>query len=221
MGRPRKLTPEQAKTIVPELPPPGAERAEVLAANKDQLAEFMETETPDRYRFDPSRFKVENEIASALQGSAQNIKNAQPDRKYIWERFRDPSPQVDLRQSQTVIDTQTGERCQVWHVVQGDDPEAPERKDVRGYRVIGDVLLMWAKREHADAWDHYEQEKAARYVRDPAGERAYEDKVRHAGMQTRSAILADPNDSITQQEMVRHMLGQRYDKALREGTVGR
>lgn len=145
--------------------PAGYERAETLKQIADELDQEAEERATDeeRFRLDPSKFMIENEIAS--KAGSLEPSNMQPGRVYFWARYRAEHgiSQVDHKLSITigVRELATGKtwKEQVWHVVKGDDPEAPELKQADGTRRIGDVMLLWAKQAAYDAIQRVAEEK--------------------------------------------------------------
>lgn len=138
--------------------PAGHARDETLKAIADELEQEADERATDeeRFRLDPSKFVIENEIASKA-GALDDISGAQPHRVYFWARYKAEhgSSQVDHKLSITigVREIATGKtwKEQVWHVVKGDDPECLEMRQADGTRRIGDVILLWAKKEAYEA----------------------------------------------------------------------
>lgn len=137
-----------------ELPPAGDEQREVLKKRKDTLEEKAEklAEQAETYRFDPSAFEIENEIAQHFNALA--VTDAQPGYRYCWVNFMSTHGRgVTYKLAKRV-----GGKA-VWEVVRGDMPENKENESADGTRRIGDVLLMRAREELALALDHYEERK--------------------------------------------------------------
>lgn len=134
-------TPEGPKTaLVVEntapLPPPGDARREELDRRSEDLAARLEhiEKSLGLDSTGPTRplaeQEVDRDIARVYDHTA--VINPVPGRVYYWAN----------EQSAHGIDV-TLHKTDGYKVVCGDDPENPEDKDVRGYRRIGDVILMW------------------------------------------------------------------------------
>lgn len=132
--------------------PAGVQREDAMKMIADELAQVGEERqlTDERFRLDPSRFVIENEIGS--KANSLNVSNANPERAYCWARFKGENgvSQAEQKRSLTigVRELATGKTWQevIWHVVEGTDKEAIELKQVDGTRRLGDVILLWAKR---------------------------------------------------------------------------
>lgn len=127
---------EQAEKIDPELEPAGFKRNEQLAERKDQLEQAVEesSENAEMYGFDISKFDPEREIQNMLD--ELHVENQVEGRRYFW-----------CYEGQDGYFVRKAVRLG-WVVVKAEDPEAAEVKDARGYRKIGDTILMWTPEEN-------------------------------------------------------------------------
>ena len=149
----------------PTLIPAGEQRNDAMKMIADELAEEAEdrASTEERFRLDPSRFRIENEIGS--KASSLEVSYANPERAYCWARFKAENgvSQAEHKRSLTVgvRELATGKvwQEQIWHVVEGRDPEAIELKQVDGTRRLGDVILLWAKRVVHEAVQRVAEQK--------------------------------------------------------------
>lgn len=143
----------------------GHTRDEVMLMVKDELEQAGEegANADERFRLDPSKFVIENEIGS--KANSLNISNADPARAYCWARFKCDNgvSQAETKRALTigVREIATGKKWQetIWHVVEGTDKESLELKQVDGTRRLGDVILLWAKREVYEAVQRVAEEK--------------------------------------------------------------
>jgi hypothetical protein len=148
----------------------GHERDEVSRKVKDQLEEEIEEleKETQTIPLDLSKLAPDREIIQVLP--SQGVNGALVDYEYCWVRFksdRGPSSlQVDQKLFWQV--KEDGSTVPVWEVVKGGPtdtrfPEAMERRDVNGYRVIGDTLLMRARKDRYAALQmHFEFEHEKR-----------------------------------------------------------
>lgn len=209
-GRPpKRLTQAEAAVTPPDLsdlPPPGAARDDALRARADQLQEAMETMTPEKEALDPSRYKPIREVQAMLQESIKEhgdapISGALPDYEYCLVRYREPGSQVEIKRTQSVYDTRAGATVAVWEVVQGDMPEMMERRDVHGWRVIADTLLMRARKDRLAAWRDHERYQANRFSQRAQGD--FLDQARRTkGIRVVESQIKDEGGiAITQSQM--------------------
>ena len=139
---------------------PGHERREAAKKIKDQLEEEAEVLSDElgTMALDPSKLEPDHEILQVLVKQKGTISNADPGYEYCWVRYRsDRGPsglQVDQKLTWEVPDKDGG-TVPVWEVVSGTMKEAWERRDASGYRVIGDTLLMRARKDRYDALMRY------------------------------------------------------------------
>lgn len=128
----------------PPLPPPGQARRDELARRGDDLAErlaFLEQQLgidSSGQQTPLMEHPIDRDIARVYDHT--QVINPQPGRVYYWANER-AAHGIDV----------TTHKTDGYKVVCGDDPENPEDRDVRGYRTIGDVLLMWIPQEKYDA----------------------------------------------------------------------
>lgn len=210
---------DDAEAIDPGLENAGWKRDEQLAERKDNLEQAAEQASEERevFTFDPATFDPENEIMRLLD--ELEVDGAQPGRRYFWcyegqkGRF--------IRASQRLG----------WTVVQAADPECPTIKDARGYRVIGDAVLMWAtEAQYAKiiAMQEYRQllhEKGVGSALKELGEK-YRDKgfVVHddaasVPVGSKNANLMDMMETKAHQTGTRSVAQKGVDQMLRNGTV--
>jgi len=121
---------EEAQKIDPELEPAGFKRNEQLAKRKDDLAQAAEelSDGAEVYGFDISKFDPEREIQNLLD--ELHVDGQLDNRRYFW-----------CYEGQNGYFVRKAVRMG-WTVVKSEDPECPELKDARGYRKIGDTILM-------------------------------------------------------------------------------
>ncbi len=131
------------------LPPPGDARRELLKRRTDSLQEQIETDMPEAYaidesKLDPSRF--DNEMHQ-LMTNLEHVSNRDDDYEYCW-----------IEPTNNMLFTMA--RNMGWIVVQGDDEEANEHRDVHGYRRLGnDLLLMKMRKDRYLAMKRHEEQK--------------------------------------------------------------
>lgn len=121
---------DQADQIEPDLPEAGWERDEELARRKDKLEQAAEEASAqhERYAFDPKKIEPEWEILQHMDELTVEPKVEGYD--YVW-------CYEGLGGREITKKSRLG-----WVVVQSEMPECPSLKDARGYRKIGDVILM-------------------------------------------------------------------------------
>lgn len=140
----------------------GHTRREASKRVQDQLdeeAEVMEKET-GVMALDVSKLAPDRDILQILTSNRdRKISNALDDYEYCWVRYRsDRGPsglQVDQKLTWEVQDPEGGGTVPVWEVVSGTMKEAWERRDASGYRVIGDCILMRARKDRYNALMQY------------------------------------------------------------------
>jgi len=205
-GRPpKRLTQVEAKTAPPDLeglPPPGDARREVLRERTETLERAAEELHPDKEALDPSRYRPIREVQAMLQQSVMDrtITKALPTYEYCLVRYREPGSQVEIKETQEVYDTQAGCKVPVWEVVQGIMPEMAERRDVRGYRVIADTLLMRGRKDRVAAWREHERWLAQRHQQKSQGE-VLDQARRTRGVRVVETEMPDPGLTVTQGAM--------------------
>ena len=149
----------ETETRRPKDIPAGHKRDEVARRVKDDLEEEAEALQAHHETMvvDPSKFGPDREILQILVDNRGTISGALPDYEYCWVRFKSnlgqAGLQVDQKLTWMVKDPESGGQVPVWETVQGSMPECRERKmqSVEGYRVVGDTLLMRARKDRYEA----------------------------------------------------------------------
>lgn len=210
---------DEAENIQPDLPDAGHARDEELAKRADDLqwaAEKAEAEQ-EVYSFDPSKLKKDFDILQHLD--ELYVENAVPGYKYMW-------CYEGQRGREIVKKTRLG-----WQVVQSDMPECPTLKDARGYRLIGDVILMRIpidKFEELEAAQEYRrllQQKGVEGALREMGEK-YRDKgfivhedARNVSVGRSGKTAMDVMEQKARQTGARQTAMKGVDNMLRSGTV--
>jgi hypothetical protein len=144
--------------------PLGDEKRDQIKANEDALAERAETEAPNVVAANPEAFKIENEVAQHLGANSRDprevgrarVRNMQPGMEYLWVyEAADQIAEAENRFADAMSIADCDYQGVQWHgyeLVQGDMPEANDRRDERGYRRIGDTLLFRAPKVLVDRW---------------------------------------------------------------------
>lgn len=198
--------------------PKGPKRADAMARAKDELEEQATTLSDEHGVVDPKKLVIENEIAQHF--NSLEVSNAQEGYVYLWARFKADMggvPQVQMKLAMTVKTNQGVKAC--WEVVNGDMPEAIERKgsgpDTARY--IGDVILLRCRTEIHAAIRRYEEQKHER-IRTGAME-SLQEKGRQHGM----IVHTDPSDPVLQRALkhaaANEMANKILDSQIREGRV--
>jgi hypothetical protein len=209
---------DEAEQIDPELPDAGWERDEQLKRRQDQLDQAAEEAGEQRevHAFDPSKLEPDAEILR--YGDELEVIDAQPGFKYMWCYEGHNGREIVKKQ-------RLG-----WIVVQSDMPECSSMKDARGYRRIGDTVLMRIPEER-----YFELEKAEEYKRLVRKEgvagalRELGAKYRDKGIIVHDDAsnvhisgnrnLMDVMQGKAKQEGTRRTAMKGVDKMLRQGTV--
>ncbi len=158
------------------LPPPGDERREKLAQREDALEKKAEelSEKMEAYSLDPSKLKVENELAQHFDFSLKTmlkVTNAKPDRAYCWANHS----------AQHGFDV-TAKMSIGWQVVKGNDPECEEHKGTDTTRRIGDLILMWMPKDRYERLESFRAEQRSRIYDSEALTQEMRDHARkHSG----------------------------------------
>lgn len=207
---------EQAEQLDPNLPPAGWKRDEELAQRTDNLAQAAEEATNEHeiHHFDPSKFDPEREIQQHM--NELNVENARPERRYFWCYEGQNGRWVNQA------------RRLGWTVVQSADTEAPTLKDARGYRVIGDTVLMWttvANYEKLQFMQEYRELRRAKGIGTALKELG--EKHRDKGFVVHddaSEVKLGRKQEKTAMDVMKQRAAQRaaaqgVDNMLREGTV--
>ena len=136
---------------VPDLPPAGYQREEVLAERTDTLAEKAETTAPDTVGLSPDNpaFDPEQnrEIQADLTKGFLEVENKKPGYVYKWVYFGLNGQKVWESKSQG------------WEVVSSNDPESRHLIKEDGSRRVGDVLLMRMRMDFHILYEQREEKK--------------------------------------------------------------
>ena len=126
----RIINTEDAAAAQPELEPAGWKRDEQMAERKDNLEQAAEEagEKQEIYSFDPKKIEKDWEILRHMD--ELTVEPAVDGYKYVW-------CYEGMGGREIVKKSRLG-----WIVVQAEMPECANLKDARGYRKIGDVILM-------------------------------------------------------------------------------
>lgn len=156
-----------------ELPPPGDARREELKKRQDMLNQFAEelAQKEETGAVDPKKLEVDRELAQHFdkrQMSMLYVSNRQPGWEYTWQN--------DVSQAglQVIMKKTDG-----WEVVCGNDPEAMERRDERGYRRVGDCILMKIPTDRKKTLDERDRIRRERFERGSAAELEYLGRKMH------------------------------------------
>jgi hypothetical protein len=155
---------ETPETRRPRDLPAGHTRDEASRKVKDQLEEEAETLQAETgtMALDLSKLRPDREIIQVLP--SQGVSGALDDYEYCWVRFKSDRGPMGLQVDQKLFwQVREGDgTVPVWEVVSGSMPEAKERRNAEGYRVIGDTLLMRARKDRYAAlmlYFEFEHEK--------------------------------------------------------------
>lgn len=207
--------------VDPSTLPAGHTRDEAMKVVADTLAQRAEerTEDEDRYRLDPSKFEIDNEIAS--KRNSLEVTHADPERHYCWARFKCDSgvSQVEQKLALTigVRELATGKRWQepIWHVVNGSDKECPELKQVDGTRRLGDVILLWCKRNVHEAVQAAAEAARQRMMGAPARAAAAFEAKTGIKVVTEAQMATDPRFA----GVAKHAEGYRRDNVAQDAQI--
>lgn len=121
---------DETDSIEPDLPEAGWKRREELAERKDKLEQAAEEagEQIERYAFDRKKVEPEWEILQHMD--ELTVEPKVEGYNYVW-CYEGLGGRAITKKARLG-----------WVVVQSDMPECPSLKDARGYRKIGDVILM-------------------------------------------------------------------------------
>lgn len=144
---PKIVSAAQAETMTPGegLPPAGDARRDEMKRRLEELqrmqADFERDFEGEIGAVDPSKLRVENEIAQHFDPSTKmlEVTNADPDYVYLWE-------QADIHNRHGGLWV-TSRKAMGWEVVEGSMKEARDKRAVDGTRRVGDVILMRIRRE--------------------------------------------------------------------------
>lgn len=211
---------EQAAQVDPGagLEDAGWKRDEQMAKRTDALQEAAEKAEAQRevYPIKPEAFDPEREILNQL--NELEVENAQPGRRYFWCYEGQNGRFIMLAQRMG------------WTVVQSDDLEAPSLRDVRGYRKIGDTILMWCTEEQYHKIEYMREYKNLQRERSvDAGLRELNDRYRGKGihivdptqkqMGPRGGNLMEAMEKGAKHQGAVRTAMRGVDKMLRDGTV--
>ena len=208
---------DEAEKIDPELPDAGWERNEELAKRKDNLEQASEEATEERevYAFDPAKFEPDNAILQYMD--ELEVTDKQPGRAYVWC--------YEGQNSRFV----TKFRALGYQVVQGADPECAGMKDARGYRKIGDTILLWVPIAIAAKLEQHREYKRLRQQQGVDGAlREMSEKYKGKGVSLidprektigRGGNLMDAMAGSAKAQGARQTAMKGVDKHLRAGTV--
>jgi hypothetical protein len=116
---------------------------------RERLEQAADAMNADAGAVDLENFPVDNEIAGHI--NELEVTNALPGYRYCWVWTGHNGYMVRAKEAMG------------WRVVQGSDPEAPERKEsATTVRRLGDVILMKAPEAVAQKWEKlwHERERA-------------------------------------------------------------
>lgn len=205
--------------IQPNLPPPGDERREVLAARQDQLDQQIDEKSQQTFAVDPSKMEPDPEILGDIQKGFLDPPNADPNFKYAWTQCRHP---VD--HPSRMVESKLQERLQVngqwihpWQVVMGTDPDAKGlRISAENTCVIGDVLLMRCRKDYYALLEAERRRKTLEryYSADSGLVEVAMSAGAQGGEQAYNKYRDDANQSLFGNEFK-----MKLDNALRTGTL--
>ena len=144
--------------------PAGDERNDQIKANADALAARAEKEFENQGSIDPKKFEIDPEVAQHLGANSRDprewgrgaIKNMVKGMGYLWVRDHpDQIAEAENRFADTLPRNECVYEGIEWagfEIVQGDMPEAGNRRDERGYRRISDTILCRAPQILIDKW---------------------------------------------------------------------
>lgn len=242
---PAVLTAEDAASRAADtasLPPAGDARREELRRRADALDAAAEAlrESAGIESANPAAFEVDNEIGRFSGGGfdGSQVSGALGDFVYVWE-------QADINNRQGGLWV-TQAKALGWEVVQGDMPEARERRYVDGTRRWGDTILLRIRKERYAALEAAdrrrrlarsegislaileEAERKGIKVHDltsdatPAGIRQLAAAQRAAAEAARSTMVSTMRQAGrggAQRVLASELASRRFDRALRDGTV--
>lgn len=195
------------------LPEAGYAREETLKRRQDKL-EAANEQAAAYVTAGVGQLNVKPEREILRYIDSLSVSNQQEGFVYAWVCEDYPSHAKGLKVTEK--STRPG-----WEVVRGDMPEARERLDVRGYRKIGDSILMRcpAKQEHRNKLMERGLLEAQR--------ESITGKLEEVGVQAEKRGFArvhlDMNDPLVQAAIKRgvsaQLAGQQFDGMLREGRI--
>jgi len=192
------------------LPPPGAERREVLKEREDVLQEAAETLAAQREveTINPKVLEVESELAQHFD--ELEVIGADPDYAYCWVLTGFGGRHVQRK------------LFQGWEVVQGNDPAAAALRHVDTTRRLGDVILMKIHKDRKHLLDMREDHK--KRMQEGAVTGTLEDlqeKYARLGIKvhTPGYISEELMSRMANTASARQLAGRQMDTWLRQGRV--
>lgn len=196
----------------------GHGRDEASRKVKDELEEEAElrADADETFRADADAFEIDTEIAAGASGL--EVDGAQEHRHYFWARFKSDSgaSQADAKLALRVRvrEKATGKSWMepVWYVL--NERKDPEARDLMnsgdGTRRLGDVILLWSKREVHEAVVAAARAKAIEWMSAPS-------KAAHA-FEARTGIKI-----VNEADMAREIAGgrQAFEKATKHAEAHR
>ena len=131
------FTPEEVASATPsDLPPPGYQRDETLAARSDELDQKAEAIFGNMGTIDPALLQPNHNIQSELARDGLEVSNSDPAYEYCWANY------VSHQAYQVYARKDSG-----WEVVSGNMLECSHFRKEDGTRRKGDVLLMRMRKD--------------------------------------------------------------------------
>ena len=201
------------------LPPEGEARREILAERKDDLAARiaqLETEmgidsSGARLPF-PTEAEIDRDIARVYDHTS--VINPQPGFAYYWANEK-AAHGIDVTVHKALrVKGHPGS----WVVVCGDMPENPDDRDVRNYRVIGDVILMRIPLATYEAWQE-QQRLLGNHRRDSVDSQLVEMGDRMRGRINVSELNEFQLGRLAKRALARETAGAITQSRIRSGRV--
>ena len=195
---------------IADLPEPGDARRDVLKERGDALEERAEVQSVDRGRIDPSKLRVENELAqhfNELEVSNQDLAYVY---KWVQAGFYGRFIKAELSKR--------------WEVVQGDAQEAIELKGMGAdtTRRLGDVILMRCRKDiykrlmrQEDAHRRAVESGVTSEIEELGRKYEKYGLIVHAGEGLSSTLLKRMQTSAAAKQVV----GKQVDQLLRDGRM--
>jgi len=215
----RIINTEEAANIDPELEPAGWKRDEQLAERKDNLEQAAEEASAEQevHAFDPSKIEPDWDILEHI--NELQVDDGVAGYRYMWV-YEGLNGQMIVKKSRLG-----------WVVVQSDMPECVALKDARGYRKIGDTILMripedrFVKLEQAQEYRRLTQQKGIKGALREMGEKyrskgfiVHEDASEISAGRGGSSLM-DTMAQRSRQTGARNVAASGVDSMLRSGTV--
>lgn len=217
MSRHPRAAERAARKLIPAELPAGHAREEAKKVVADELAQQGEQQFANATALDPSAFEIDREAAYVHERTdGYEVKNAQEGYVYCWVREDKPGSQVQWKRSIRVCMPEG--YVPLWEVVQSDMPEAPDEKDVRGYRKIVDCILMRARKERFEAYTAAQARLNA--LRERGASEGMEELARKSKGLVRVYNEADiSNPTTLNRAMAQGMARAEFTRRIREGTA--